>query len=670
MHNYGVEEGLPSSEVYSAFQDSKGYMWFATDAGVSRFNGYEFENFDVSDGLTDNTVFLITEDHKGRVWFGTFNCQLSYYENDSIHPYRFNYVLKDSLIGTHVLCNFNIDSKENVWLGFNHKGLKKISSNGTFYRFLNQKSYKNKLDVIKLDKKIIYGLLVNKNDPLSLNVFYSNQENSLKQQHYFVNWKADKIVSNTAVVGDKGITIIMNPSARIFYHNEAKDLLKELVLPNKFNEIIMNSLFYEDDLLYICSKMGGVYQCKIKSDTLLIQNHFLDGISISRMFKDNEGNYWFMSLDNGIYYCTSILINNNMKPLADKISSIKKIIVDKENNLFFSTKKGELFKQNLLTDSLQYLITSIPQSAEINFSYDLKTKQTLIAINKNLFSYKNEKFTQLTFNKKYIGRVVLSDSNRVYFGSRKGLYVFENKKEVYPGTLKTKELFFYTSLIKNGKNIWLGTNDGIRIYGDKKITKPYVDNKYLSSAITSMFRLNKYFFLIGTKSYGLIVMKNDSVVDVINREKGLIADLIRKIHVDDQGVIWVGTNKGLSKIVYDNNNNYEIFNLTKKHGLVSGEIIDLCSYKNFIYLTTSKGLIQFDKTKVQQNTIAPLVYITQFKVNTQKIVIEKNIELTYQENFIKIHYEGLNYRSLGEVEYQYRMIGVDTNWVTTLTREI
>ncbi|PCI95286.1 MAG: hypothetical protein COB15_12320, partial [Flavobacteriales bacterium] len=60
--HYGVEDGLPSSEVYSAFQDSKGYMWFATDAGVSRFNGYEFENFDASDGLTDNTVFLITED--------------------------------------------------------------------------------------------------------------------------------------------------------------------------------------------------------------------------------------------------------------------------------------------------------------------------------------------------------------------------------------------------------------------------------------------------------------------------------------------------------------------------------------------------------------------------------------------------------------------------------
>ncbi len=42
--HFGVDQGVPSSEVYSAFQDSKGYIWFASDAGVSRFNGYEFEN--------------------------------------------------------------------------------------------------------------------------------------------------------------------------------------------------------------------------------------------------------------------------------------------------------------------------------------------------------------------------------------------------------------------------------------------------------------------------------------------------------------------------------------------------------------------------------------------------------------------------------------------------
>ena len=52
--NYNVENGLPSSEVYGVVQDSEGYMWFTTDRGVSKFNGYDFINYTTKDGLIDN----------------------------------------------------------------------------------------------------------------------------------------------------------------------------------------------------------------------------------------------------------------------------------------------------------------------------------------------------------------------------------------------------------------------------------------------------------------------------------------------------------------------------------------------------------------------------------------------------------------------------------------
>ena len=41
--HYGINEGLPSSEVYDCFQDKEGYIWFATDRGISRYNGYELK---------------------------------------------------------------------------------------------------------------------------------------------------------------------------------------------------------------------------------------------------------------------------------------------------------------------------------------------------------------------------------------------------------------------------------------------------------------------------------------------------------------------------------------------------------------------------------------------------------------------------------------------------
>jgi len=66
FRHFGVDQGLPSSEVYHVYQDSRGFIWFGTNMGVCRYDGGEFQVFDLEDGLTDNTVFEIYEDHRGR----------------------------------------------------------------------------------------------------------------------------------------------------------------------------------------------------------------------------------------------------------------------------------------------------------------------------------------------------------------------------------------------------------------------------------------------------------------------------------------------------------------------------------------------------------------------------------------------------------------------------
>jgi ligand-binding sensor domain-containing protein len=63
--NFTQEEGLPSNETYYVFEDSRHYLWFATDLGVVRYNGSKFEVFN----LPDNVVFKIKEDSKGRDFF-------------------------------------------------------------------------------------------------------------------------------------------------------------------------------------------------------------------------------------------------------------------------------------------------------------------------------------------------------------------------------------------------------------------------------------------------------------------------------------------------------------------------------------------------------------------------------------------------------------------------
>ncbi|HPG32582.1 MAG TPA: two-component regulator propeller domain-containing protein, partial [Lentimicrobium sp.] len=132
FRHYTVDEGLPSNEIYHVFQDSKGYVWIATNMGVCRYDGRHFKNFDKQDGLAENTVFEVYEDFKGRVWFVSFPCQLSYFENGVINQYRYNSELK-KFGGSGVIPvknTFKVKKDERIYLSFHAKGLITISKSG------------------------------------------------------------------------------------------------------------------------------------------------------------------------------------------------------------------------------------------------------------------------------------------------------------------------------------------------------------------------------------------------------------------------------------------------------------------------------------------------------------------------------------------------------------
>ena len=73
--NFSIDEGLPSSEVFDTYQSKDGYIWFATDKGISRFNGYEFENFNTNHGLPGNTVLRFYPQENGQIWCYTLHKQ-------------------------------------------------------------------------------------------------------------------------------------------------------------------------------------------------------------------------------------------------------------------------------------------------------------------------------------------------------------------------------------------------------------------------------------------------------------------------------------------------------------------------------------------------------------------------------------------------------------------
>ena len=95
MRNITTLDGLPSDEVYQSFIDRTGYLWFATNSGVCYYDGSSFTTLDMADGLIDNTILEIEEDSKGRVWFSGISGNLCYFENGTIHQFKYNYIIKE-----------------------------------------------------------------------------------------------------------------------------------------------------------------------------------------------------------------------------------------------------------------------------------------------------------------------------------------------------------------------------------------------------------------------------------------------------------------------------------------------------------------------------------------------------------------------------------------------
>ena len=78
-----VENGLSSNTVYSIIQDQAGFLWFGTDDGLNRYDGYNFKVFrqdpDDSNSVSSNNIWSLMVDHSGNIWIGTKAGELNRY---------------------------------------------------------------------------------------------------------------------------------------------------------------------------------------------------------------------------------------------------------------------------------------------------------------------------------------------------------------------------------------------------------------------------------------------------------------------------------------------------------------------------------------------------------------------------------------------------------------
>lgn len=85
FRSFTTDDGLAGNIVYDIHRAMDGSVWFATDAGVSRFSGTKFHSYTSSDGLATDRTFKIAEGVDGSLWFSTLTAGLSYFDGGAFH---------------------------------------------------------------------------------------------------------------------------------------------------------------------------------------------------------------------------------------------------------------------------------------------------------------------------------------------------------------------------------------------------------------------------------------------------------------------------------------------------------------------------------------------------------------------------------------------------------
>lgn len=130
VRKYGKKEGVIASRyIFHLLEDSKGYLWGASQVGVFRYNGRTFEYFGANDGLPDPMSLRIVTDPNDRLWVQSFSGEFARFDGNSFMPYTYN-ELVSPLGRKDFVWHFQVDRKNTLYLGTNKRGLWKIDAQG------------------------------------------------------------------------------------------------------------------------------------------------------------------------------------------------------------------------------------------------------------------------------------------------------------------------------------------------------------------------------------------------------------------------------------------------------------------------------------------------------------------------------------------------------------
>ncbi len=631
--NFTTEEGLPSNEVYSSFQDKNGLIWFATDRGICHYNGLEFKKYEPKNLLTDITVFDFFPQENGQVWCNTFNNKLFYFENggNTFTPYKYNHLIIN-YIKKHQLINFIIkkiavDKTGTVHLS-NGELYFTISKTGKIKEIINK--HKEVKKVVSLNSKGISTFKINKEQVL--NCFSSNKGK-------FILPKLKGRIRSLKQINSKTILVVTDSLVNLVNSDNRKVNL------DYGKKTPMSGGKWTESTFWIGYRNEGVYIYDLNFKLL---NHYLPNITVSSINKDCFGGIWITTLDYGVYYIQDNIVKIN-KALS---SAIESLALDQKNTLFVGLSNGDIYKKTK-GKTVLYSKSIEGRGGCVSFFPLLRT---VIYCNGKEMFFGKKKFL------KGDGVLKISEDNfNTISYCKYNIYYIYNGKNIISDTLN----FRIHDISYVDEKLFFGSSTGLKIINKGKL---FNRKDILFNCRIDDIDYNKktQTFFLATLGKGVVVYnKKLNTVFAIDKNKGLSNNLVTEVYIEDKNTIWACTTYGLNRIKFYSPTKYSVEYLTTTNGLISNQIKDVEVTRDSIFIGTSKGLCSFSKHDYNKLLKHKKYFlrIKQIDVLGKKIAFENDqLNLKYYQNQIEFYVDLVSLSKINKITYQYKLIGLDKDW--------
>lgn len=640
------EVGLPSNEVYQVEQDSFGFIWVACDAGLYRYDGFQFVAYANKQQNSKSLSNLIVGPQQ-QIWCQNFTGQI-YKTTAAADSLTLVY---DGANNTRIAPVYTIDRLGNAWIATD-SSLKVINQSGeeirritTEYLGTTQHTW---FDIeYTVDDNKIYLL------SYAAELFIIDAQNYQVTKHILQEKKSSRL--RLLKINGEIILFTEELPARQYKLSsvtagQQKVLVKSLPLAATGINYTINKCA---DKLILCSSTGISI---LNTDFSLNKqyNSLFQDYKIAYSFCDKEGNLWLASLQNGILVVPSIdlqvLTSDNSILKDGNISALHKL---NDSLLYLGNYSGELYAWNTPSQKLTQITYNKESKYRSVRKIDYQNDHLYLA--RGLFSVQKDAKTNniaaLTNSRDFI-----LDKDTIYY-TRSDLSGFLSRELTGWKQHILKEI--------GGKKVALDQQNNIVYYACTNGLYAYKQGAFyeIKDSTTGIFGSSLWVeegkLWVGTNNNGILVLENNKVIYRLNKSNGLTDNNI-KAFAKQGDSLWIACRLGLN--VFDLGKNTS-FVLNEYDGLVSKEINQILLDKHTVYLATIKGLVILSTDLKWRNSSAPNIKIIAAKTNQKVLDINQTIELAYNDNNLKIDFIATAFRSRGNFVYKYRLHNFDKNWI-------